>query len=265
MSDGNIYGYVYSKKAIFKHNIAQHKTDSFFTKPLEIITRIEIDTSTHTFYFFDGPGKVITRYQPATGAVYANSLPTDQATYLKVKFDTIKQVSQLQLRHFKDPASDTTLYEFPQFKDGGLSADGFYVRDIISHNQFYIPFYNGDIIRYNEPENSIHLLQTIDKTPAANIAVKTGNIYSRSSKAVMVNSTATTDQQYLYVLSYVLSDDSDYKGPAVDVYDISTGKYTSSFRLPSFEGKPVLQLAKQADTLVAAYENNILIFKLTAK
>jgi hypothetical protein len=281
VSEGAIYGYVYSKKSVFRYNINRQEIDSFFTNrilPLEIVTRLEVDTSTHTFYLFDGPGKMITTYQPASGKLDSIAYPdtsttweykpTDKTAYLKIKYDTGKKVSQLKLRNFNTPSQDSTLYEFPHFEDGGLSADGFYIRDVVSRNQFYVPFYNSGIIRYDEAHKSVHLIHTIDRTPPANIAVKTGNIYSSSSKSIIVNSAAAADGQYLYVLSYVLSEDalkSNYKGPAIDVYNIQTGQYESSFRLPGYQGKPVLQLAKCADTLIAAYENNILIFKLTSK
>lgn len=278
---GNVYGYVYSKKAIFRYNTNLHQIDSFFTNsivPLEIVTRLEIDTNTQTFYLFDDIGKKITTYQPGTGKLDIIIYPDTstirlyknvyQTAYLRTSFDTSKKVAQLKLRNFNAPAQDSTLYEFPRFEDGGLSADGFYIRNVPSRNHFYIPFYNSGIIRYDEEHNSIQLMYTIDQTPPSNIAVPTGNIYTRSSKSIIVNSTATADDQYLYILSYVLSEDalaSNYRGPAVDVYNVKNGHYQGSFRFPGYQNKPVLQLAKCADTLMAAYENNILLFKLTSK
>ena len=89
----------------------------------------------------------------------------------------------------------------------------------------------------------------------------------RSSKSIVINSTATADAEHLYILSYVLTEDaatSGYRGPVIDVYSIKTGSYEGSFRLPGFENRPVIQLVRYADKLVAAYENNILIFKLTS-
>lgn len=276
-AQGNIYGYVYSKKTIFRYNTDLHQTDSFFTNsilPLDIVTRLEADTSTHTFYIFDDTGKKIITYQPGSGKLDSIMYPDtahaykdiSHTGYMITSFDTSKKVAQLKLRNFNAPALDSTLYEFRRFEDGGLSADGFYTRN--THNHFYIPFYNGGIIRYDETNNNIKLMHTIDNTPPLNVAVPSGNIYTRSSKSIVVNSTATTDDQYLYILSYVLSEDavaSNYKGPAVDVYNIQNGDYEGSFRFPGYQSKPVLQLAKSADTLIAVYENNILLFKLTSK
>jgi hypothetical protein len=213
--------------------------------------------------FFPASTKLDSITYPDTSGTRENAA---QTAYLKTKYDTVKKVSQLKLRNFNTPSLDSTLYEFPHFEDGGLSADGFYFNSYRS--QYYIPFYNSAIIRYDELHNSAHVIHTIDQTPPSNIAVPTGNIYSMSSKAIIVNSTATADENYLYVLSYVLSEDAvknNYNGPAIDVYNIKTGQYESSFRLPGYQGKPVLQLAKSADTLIAAYENNVLIFKLTNK
>src|SRR4051794_9117255 len=69
-AQGNIYGYVYSKKTIVRYNTNLHQTDAFFTNrilPLEIMTRLEVDTSTHAFYIFDDTGKKIIAYQPVSG------------------------------------------------------------------------------------------------------------------------------------------------------------------------------------------------------
>ncbi|SHN24281.1 hypothetical protein SAMN05216311_107238 [Chitinophaga sp. CF418] len=252
-AQGNIYGYVYSKKTIFRYNTDLHKIDSFYSSN-GIVTRLEIDTN--TFYIFDDGENNVTAYGPGKGNAY----------YLKTIFDSSKKITQLKLRKFSTPTVDSTIYEFPRFEDGGLSADGFYISN--HHHQYYISFYNSGIIQYDEKHKSTKLIHTIDRTPPSNIAVPTGNIYTRSSKSVIVNSTATADEEHLYVLSYVLSQDavkSNYRGPVVDVYNIQSGLYESSFRFPGYQGKPVLQLSKSADTLVAAYENNILLFKLTNK
>ncbi|PSL29065.1 hypothetical protein [Chitinophaga ginsengisoli] len=249
---GNIYGYVYSKKTIFRYNTDSHHIDSFYSNN-GIVTRLEIDAN--TFYIFDDREDSLTTYGPGKNTSY----------YLKTRFDTSKKITQLKLREFSTTL-DSTIYEFPRFEDGGLSADGFY----ISHHQqqYYISFYNSTIIQYDETHKSTQLIYTIDHTPPSNIAVPTGNIYTRSSKSVIVNSTAAADDDHLYVLSYVISQDavkSNYKGPVVDVYSIQSGQYERSFRFPAYQGKPILQLAKSADTLIAAYENNILLFKLTNK
>lgn len=247
-SAGNIYGYVYSKKTIYRYDTRLHTIDSFFSRP-EIITRMETDSA--ALYIFDDTGRKI----------YTKGIP-GPAPYLITSYDTAKKIAALQLRNFNN-SFDSTLYGFPYFEDGGLSADGFYVSHPPYH--FYIPFYNGGIIRYDEQQQQLKVIHTIDNTAAANIAVPSGKIYTRSSKSVIVNSTATADQQYLYVLSYVLSADTDhYRGPAVDVYNVDNGHYEGSFRLPGYQGLPVLQLSKRADTLIAAYEKNILLFKLTS-
>lgn len=250
---GNIYGYVYSKKTIFRYNTELQKIDSFYSNN-GIVTRLEIDTN--TFYIFDDSERNFITYGPDRNTAY----------YLKTSYDTSKKLTQLKLRKFNTPALDSTIYEFFRFEDGGLSADGFYTSN--NYHQYYISFYNSEIIQYDSEHRNVKLIHTIDNTPPSNIAVPTGNIYTRSSKSIIVNSTATADDDHLYVLSYVLSQDaikSNYRGPVVDVYNTQSGRYESSFRFPGYQGKPVLQMAKSADTLIAAYENNILLFKLTKK
>ena len=245
---GNIYVYVYSKKTVYRYDTRLHKIDSFFGRP-DIIARMEVDTSA-LYIFDDTETKIFTKGIPQS------------ASYLITSYNKTKKIAELKLRNF-NTSLDSTLHGFPYFEDGGLSADGFYTSNDAYH--FYIPFYNSGMIRYDKQQHQVKLIHTIDKTLPSNIAVPTGNIYSRSSKSVIVNSAATADQQYLYVLSYVLSADTDnYRGPAIDVYNIEKGNYEGSFRLPGYQNLPVLQLSKRADTLIAAYEKNILLFKLTS-
>lgn len=243
---GNIYGYVYSQKAVFTYNTQLHRLDTFYNGPMPIITRIEISPDARTFYLFDDTQEHITAYQPATNKI-------DSVTN-----DAFLTRNGTQL-HYKD----STIQEFTHFEDGGLSADGFFVND--NRYQFYIPFYHSGVVQYDVVKNAVTSFHTIDQSPPINISVPQGNIYARSPKAIIVNSTATADADHLYVLSYVLSQDavkSGYRGPAVDVYNIGDTQYAGSFRLPGYQNKPVLQLAKCGDTLIAAYERNILRFKL---
>lgn len=259
-SGDNIYGYVYSKNAIFRYNTSRHTLDTFLVNKTSIITRMEIEPVTNTFYLFDDTGNNIVIYQPDTAKPAVNG-----TEYLSMSYDTIQKRELLKLKNFAVPQQDSILYPFPRFEDDGLSADGFYIRNMPQGVHFYIPFYHSGIIRYDVSHNNLTTFHTIDNTPPVNIAVQTGDIYTRSSKAIVVNSSATADQQYLYILSYVLSKDvleSGYRGPAIDVYNSVNGQYEGSFRLPGYQSKPVLQLSKRGDTLIAAYESNILLFKL---
>ncbi|SFW34244.1 hypothetical protein SAMN05661012_01282 [Chitinophaga sancti] len=244
-----IYGYVYSQKSVFSYNTTQHHLDTFFNarlKALPIITRIEIAADEKTFYLFDDTQQHLTVYTPESKQIDS----TGAAGFLTRKGAQLKY-------------NDSTIHEFTHFNDGGLSADGFFVHN--SRYQFFIPFYNAGIVKFDPSNHSVATFQTIDQTPPINIAVPTSNYYARSPKAVMVNSTAAADADHLYILSYVLSQDavkSGYRGPAIDVYNIADTKYAGSFRLPGFKDKPVLQLAKCGDTLIAVYEKDILRFKL---
>ena len=52
-AQGNVYGYVYSKTAIFRFNTHTHMLDTFFSNSqlsLPIITRMEIDTAAGKFF-----------------------------------------------------------------------------------------------------------------------------------------------------------------------------------------------------------------------
>jgi hypothetical protein len=244
-----IYGYVYGRNTVYRAAVTGG-VDTFF-HATGMITRMDADSS--GFYMLDATGNKLYKY---TGTL--DSSGAQFPVLLSKGYDSVQQHAYLRLW-----GTDMLLHAFPHFEDGGLSADGFFVKRDVHH--FYIPFYNSGIIRYDETTGMMFTINTIDSTPAANIAVPAGKIYMLSSKAVIVNSTATADEKYLYVLSYIVSADAvkdGYEGPSVDVYDYMSGQYKGSIRLPGFQGKAVLQLGKFRDTLVAAYENNILLFKL---
>lgn len=276
---GAVYGYVYKDTAIYSYDISRQRLDTFFSNRKAVIKLMcGFDIDTPACYLFDASGSRVITYQPATGAI--DSIKCSSKCYIRATraatgnafitqiFDTEKQRVNLRLAGFSSTRKDTMLYEFTHFEDGGLSADGFFTQNTHSGDLYYIPFYNSEIIRYNQPTKQLSKLITIDKTPPANIAVPTGKIYTLSGKAVFVNSTATADNQYLYVLSYALSEDaraSGYRGPSLDIYNVATGAYETSIRLPGYENLPVLQLAKYNDTLVAAYDKNVLLFRLNKK
>lgn len=275
--NGTVYGYVYKNTAIYSYNISHRRLDTFFNnKKAAINLMCGFDIDTPACYLFDASGARVISYQPATGAI--DSIKCNSKCYIRAtraaienafitqSFDTESQRANLRLAGLSNAHKDSTLYEFTHFEDGGLSADGFFTQNTHTGDLFYIPFYNSEIIRYNQPANRLSKLITIDKTPPANIAVPQGKIYTLSGKAVFVNSAATADDQYLYVLSYALSEDarvSGYRGPSLDIYNVATGNYETSIRLPGYQDLPVLQLAKYNDTLVAAYDKNVLLFKLT--
>ncbi|HEY0612715.1 MAG TPA: hypothetical protein VGD35_23725, partial [Chitinophaga sp.] len=268
----------YKNTTVYSYDPTQRRLDTFFSNrniPVSMLCGFDIDTP--ACYLFDASGSRVISYQPATGAI--DSIKCGSKCYIRAthaatgnafitqSFDTEKQRANLRLAGLSNAHKDSTLYEFTYFEDGGLSADGFFTKNTHTGDLYYIPFYNSEIIRYNQPTKQISKLITIDKTPPANIAVPTGKIYTLSGKAVFVNSTATADDQYLYVLSYALSEDaraSGYRGPSLDIYNVATGQYETSIRLPGYENLPVLQLAKYNDTLVAAYDKNVLLFKLNA-
>ncbi|GAA0540461.1 hypothetical protein [Chitinophaga japonensis] len=274
-TNGTVYGYVYKRAAIYSYDMARRRLDTFFNNsqlPVDMLCGFDVDTATS--YLFDAAGNRVILYNPGTGALdsircarkcFIRAVPDmSGAAFITQCFDTVTQRCNLRLASF-DGRPDSTLYAFTRFEDGGLSADGFFTAHAASGVYYYIPFYNSEIIRYDQRHDSLSRLVTIDRTPPANVAVPTGKFYSLSGKAVFVNSTATADERYLYVLSYALSEDAraeNYRGPSLDIYQAATGRYAGSIRLPGYKGLPVLQLAKCSDTLIAAYDKNILLFKL---
>ena len=58
-------------------------------------------------------------------------------------------ISLLKLAGYGDHRSDTLIYTFAHFDDGGISEDGSFVRQPGTGDIFFIPFYNASIIQFD--------------------------------------------------------------------------------------------------------------------
>ena len=270
-----LYGYAAQQKVLYRYAIENRQTDTLLYIPTlfsGVLNGIALDPATTTFYFLNARSEKIYLYHPQNAG--KDSLPTQtippaggeicltsqqffiRAVNYSTSVATLKKVDYS--RHL-----DTTLYTFAHYSDGGISSDGFFRKDRSSKKQFFIPYYNGEIIVYDEGADKISKIITIDRTAPYNAAISIENGYALSGKAKMINIAAATDSTHLYLLSNTSSPGKDEPaGTVIDIYSTLTGMYENSLQLPYFEGYPVTLLEKSGDRLYIAFKNNIISYKI---
>jgi hypothetical protein len=274
--EGNmLYGYLHRQGIIIRYDLENRKADtllhirSLFSGA---ISGVDMDTATNIFYFFGSGANRIYRFHPQDSikdslssgkiSLYGGKKCLAGSDFFIRTVDNASSLTSLKkvdcIQH-----KDTTLYTFAQFKDGGISADGFFLKDKLSKKQFYIPYYNSEIIQYDELNNKVSKIITIDKTKPFNCTVATYQGYSITSKSRINNIAATTDSAHLYLLSYTISrGKNELPGTVVDVYSTVTGEYEQSLQFPYFEGRPASLLYKSGERLFVAFGNTILRYKI---
>ncbi len=125
-----------------------------------------------------------------------------------------------------------------------------------------MPFYNSRIITYDQQQNTVSLITSIDKSPVKDYSIATNEGRALSSKAVKVNRKGCADDHWLYILSYARCKDDPEDNDIIDVYDINTGKYLHSFVLPDFKKEEVNALTCTGKKLIAGNKNNIIIYDI---
>jgi hypothetical protein len=282
IGDGFIYGYVNKQKILYRYDLEHRTSDTLLhTRSLfsDILSGVVMDPATVTFYFLSARTNKIFIYQPQnTGKdnpvgrkdsliCGKNNLAGGDKCFNSAGFiiRSVDLATSLTCLRIVDTGQhiDSSLYTFAHFPDEGISADGFFLKERTSKKHFYIPYYNAEIIQFDEAKNKTSKIITIDQTKPFNSAVPTGDGYTISGRSRMINIAAAADSVHLYLLSYTSSPGkNERKGTVVDIYSTITGNYENSLQFPYFEGHPVTLLERSGDRLFVAFDNTILSYKI---
>ncbi|WP_109694517.1 hypothetical protein [Chitinophaga deserti] len=229
---------------------------------------LQIDSS--GIYFFSPNQKKVFRYSLDGGQ--PDLLPTGQLPYTRAArladslyfihmYDTATQKAHFKLADFRNGGRlISNLYDFPHTDDGGLASDG---QITTAGNQLpaaFLQYHNSEVLLWDT--SGFRTFQTIDRTPATNTIIKSGNSWSISSKTIFINLEAAIDSQYLYVLSNAASGNEATITPEIDVYNLASGAYSGSLKLPPYGGAQVRHIAVDNGILYTSHKQHIIAYKL---
>jgi len=273
-----IYGYVHKQGSIYRYDLLRHRLETFIGAADSMAgttNGLQVAPDAPVVYRFTTSGRQVLLYRldgSLADSIVCNDHPyvkgvkgLGTGTFIFQWYDTAKVASMLKLVHYGSQPADSVIYTFPHFDDGGISEDGQFICQPATGDVYFIPFYNSRIIRYNQGQNRLYNIVTIDSTPPANVTLHTSSGYFISSKALLLNSAATADSGHLYLLSYARAGNDAQQRVNVDVYAVAGSRYQGTISLPAPPTGAVLSLAKSGDTLFVSSVEKVMMYKLEAR
>lgn len=162
----------------------------------------------------------------------------------------------------------TAQYLFPEkFTDGGLTTEGLLKYDRQSKKLVFTYYYCNKVIVLDNNLNVVTTFNTIDTFSAfqtSAIKVSNGYTYNKPKHALLRFFAASEGK--IYVCSLIQSDNQNKKEfssqSTIDVYENSSGKYLSTFYIPSYKNQRLYRFYIENSVLFAIYPNNTVIYAL---
>ncbi|HWW42276.1 hypothetical protein [Pedobacter sp.] len=153
--------------------------------------------------------------------------------------------------------------------DGLFCTDGQLIKVPNSNKIFYTYFYRNQFICADTNLNLLYRGKTIDTNTFAKIKIAkitSANQLTLASPPVTVNNQTTANEKYLFIHSGLKADNETAnmheEGAAIDVYNVSDGKYKLSFYLPDFNGKKLTDFRVYGQSLYALYDHYLYKYQL---
>jgi hypothetical protein len=168
--------------------------------------------------------------------------------YLITKFDpgTVTQESFSVANLLKKETKNVLLTRLEKSRVGdklrSTESNGFFTSRADKHGVFRVYTRAGQFAAFDTAGNPLYRSYTVDKTSLPDVvSKKAGSMtyitYAKDSR--LVNLSACTDNNFLYILSNAKSPDipeykeGENKIGVVDAYNLTNGKYVFSFKVPS--------------------------------
>lgn len=231
------------------------------------------------FYVFDGSvpclfsGKTSNwkaQLWPNKKAFFTNFEPIDSTTVAFRGIDTKSKENVLGIvsahHGSKLRLSDKLLQK--QI-DGVFDTDGVLLYNAEKQKLLYPYYYRNQYVVADKNLNLEYRGKTIDSNTIAKIKVAIHSEEKQSQLSgppLIVNKDAATDGKYLYINAALMGkferSSMWKKASIIDVYDIETGTYISSFYIYNKGGKKVRQFRINSGRMVAFFGEDIVIYKL---
>lgn len=156
----------------------------------------------------------------------------------------------------------------PALSDAGFTHDGILDYDVYTNTLVHVPYYNNNITTFDTSLNLIARFHTIDtNSTARNHTIHVGSSVTLKNPPAPVNSRSWVFNGHLYVLSKLQADNESSEAFSVyrpiDQYEISSGKYLRSYKLPILNGQNIIDIKmRDAKTLICLFTKTIILFEI---
>lgn len=231
-----------------------------------------------SFYLVDGNVRRI--YKGRTGEWYAKYLRTDKIPFLSAT--PLASGSFLYYMLTQDhgfflarrSVGADTLYNaynlIEQQQDQYFSKDGKFLFDDYSSKAVYAYSYRNEFI---VSDTNLHLLyrgHTIDTITRAQITLSAPNedgVVKMASPPLVVNSKCSVSHGYLFINTGLRADNQSKQQFAdsltIDIYDLTNGKYRSSFLIPNEKKVRLMEFKMEGNKLIALFDQTLKAFTVT--
>lgn len=236
--------------------------------------RLRVDSP--SYYLLNGQAPGI--YIGTIGNTNASALPNDDL-YFKdcVPIDSgsfvLKSESAVTHRDILIAKKNTSFRVDTTFLERQI--DGVFCTDGMLHysrslaKMVYIYFYRNQYILSDPDLRNIQRFNTIDTTSHARIKitkVSANGTMTMAAPPVIVNRRSYISDHWLFIQSGLLADGEDPNDlqhyGVIDVYDLTTHKYTFSFYLPFEKGNQLTSFSVFQNRIAAIYGNHLFTYEI---
>ncbi|WP_158799791.1 hypothetical protein [Pedobacter sp. L105] len=151
--------------------------------------------------------------------------------------------------------------------DGYFCTDGLFKYDSKSRKLVYMFYYRGSFVCLNSNLKVLYKAKTIDTITLAKIQLKiSDSSITQSTPPPIVNKRFCIADNSVYIQSALKADNEPSSNPnhgaIIDIYNLQSGKYKSSFYLPYLERQKLTEFRIYEHSLIALYANKLAVFKI---
>jgi len=156
----------------------------------------------------------------------------------------------------------------PTLGDAGFTYDGTLSYDSLTNTLIHVPYYNNNITTFDTNLNLIARHHSIDTHfVAKNQSINIGTTVTFKEPPVTINGRSWAHNGLLYILSQQQAENESSAAfntySPIDVYEISSGKYLNSYKLPILHGQNVADIMMVSDAdMICAYSKKLVHYRI---
>lgn len=153
--------------------------------------------------------------------------------------------------------------------DAGISTDGFLSYDTLTHLLIYSFVYKNKFLCLDtnlQLKNYYHTIDTIS-TYQATANLTSNDIITNTTPSRVINGRSSTEKGKFFNISKLKADNEIENkfetSVVIDIYDILTGRYESSFYIPDYDKQKMIHFKVINDKIIIVYPHHFAVFAIT--